>query len=339
MTTSEELVYAANPNFNGPASATVSADAGVPGQRGTFFFLSIGDPNTYGTLNYTTPEALNDNIQRFDFSTTTTASGIGVGQIRLDDFDNPTKLYVSNKNNSGINISKHIRSMFLSIESVKGTFKINKNIPLQTNVNVTEFLVLKVTGRPVSYDNHIEISVEKFSASVGFDLADGEEAIATLINNPQRYDTCININPLDEGYLDFYTYRDARSESEVGTKWYNELALTPGSFPINTSLNFVDGQAQLILENYPIPESVLLFLSQVIPYNISVLYSFIGTDPVVASAMIDPDTGLELDLENNLFTLTVDLIAQKYSGSTWSNITGQQPIHFVIAIDIDQTVV
>lgn len=339
MTTSEELVYTANPNFNGPASATVSADAGVPGQRGTFFFLSIGDPNTYGNLNYTIPESLNDNIQRFDFSDAITAENINPGQIRLNNFDNPTKIYVSNKNNSGINVSKHIRSMFLSIESVKGTFKINKNIPLQTNVNVTEFLVLKVTGRPVSYDNHVEIDVEKFSASTGFDLSNGEEAIATLVNNPQRYDTCININPLDEGYLDFYTYRDARLESEVGTKWYNELALTPGSFPINSTLNFIDGEAQLVLEDYPIPESVLLFLSQVIPYNVSVLYSFIGTDPVVASAMIDPATGLELDLDNKLFTLKVDLIAQKYSGSAWSNVTGPQLIHFVIAIDIDQTVV
>ncbi len=339
MTTSEDLVYAANPNFDGPASVTISADAGVPGQRGTFFFLSIGDPNTYGNLNYTIPEALNDSIQRFDFSTVTNATDIGAGQIRLDSLSAPTKLYVSNKNNSGIDVSSHVRSMFLSIESVKGVFKINKNIPLQTNINVTDFLVLKVIGKPTSYTNYIEIAVEKFSSSVGFTLANGEEAIATMMDNPKRFDTCINVNPLDEGYLDFYTYRDARLESETGTKWYNDLALTPGSFPINSLLNFTAGSSQLLLENYPIPESVLESLSQVIPYNVSVLYSFIGSDPIAASAIVDPDTGLELDLENNLFTLRVDLKAQKYSGGAWSDVSGPQMIHFVIAIDIDQTVI
>lgn len=335
MPTSEELVYAANPNFNGPASVTVSADAGVPGQRGTFFFLSIGDPNTYGNLNYTIPEALNDKIQRFDFSTATTPESITSGQVVLDSLSAPTKIYISNRNNSGINISKEITSMFLSIETVKGTIKINKNIPLQTNVNITEFLVLKVIGRPVSKADYVEVSVAKVSASTGFDLADSEESILTLMDNPRRYDTCININPIDEGYLDFYTYRDARLESETGTKWYNELALTPGSFPINTSLTFTSGAAQLVLPNYPIPESVLPYINQLTAANVSVQYTFIGTSPIAASAVVDSETGLVLDLENNLFTLTVDLKARKYSGSSWSNLTGSNMIHFVIAIDID----
>lgn len=335
MATSEELVYAANPNFGGPASVTVSADAGVPGQRGTFFFLSIGDPNTYGNLNYTVPESLNDNIQRFDFNTSTLKTSIVNGQIILNDFETPTKIYISTKNNSGINISKQIRSLFLSIESVKGTIKINKNIPLQTNVNITEFLILKVIGRPASYDDYIEIDVESFAASDGFELSNGEEAILTLMDNPRRYDTCININPLDEGYLDFYTYRDARLDSETGTKWYNEIALTPGSFPANVSLNFTSGSAQLVLEDFPIPESVLPFLDQLTAENVSVQYSFISTTPIASSAIVDSETGLVLDTENNLFTLTVDLKAMKYSGSSWSDLTGSNLVHFVIAIDID----
>lgn len=303
------------------------------------FFLSIGDPNTYGNLNYTIPESLNDNIERFDFGTQTSPDSILNGQVLLNSAELPTKIYISNKNNSGINVSKHIRSMFLSIESVKGTIKINKNIPLQTNVNITQFLVLKVTGKPVAYEDYLEIGVEPFSSSVDFELASGEEAILTLMDNPKRFDTCININPIDEGYLDFYTYRDARLETETGTKWYNELALTPGSFPINTPLNFTSGTSQLVLANYPIPESVLPYIDQLTAENVSIQYTFISTDPISASANVDSLTGLELDLVNNLFTLTVDLKAMKYSGSTWSDLTGSNMVHFVIAIDIDQTVI
>jgi hypothetical protein len=339
MATSEELVYAANPDFNGPASVTVSSDAGIPGERGTFFFLSIGDPNTYGNLNYTTPESLNENIQRFNFSETTTNLNINPGQLRLDSFSNPTKIYISNKNNSGVDVSSVIKKMFLSIESVKGTIKINKNIPLQTNVNITEFLILKVASVPKAYDDYVEIGIQKFAASTGFSLTNGEESIVTLMDNPKRYDTCININPLDEGYLDFYTFRDARQESETGTRWYNELALTPGSFPINTALTFTSGSAQLILENYPLPESVLPYIDQLTAENVSIQYSFVSTTPISASANVDSVTGLVLDLDNNLFTLTVDLKARKYSGSSWSNLTGSNMVHFVIAIDIDQTVI
>jgi len=339
MPTSEELVYASNPSFGGPASITVASDKGIFGTRGTQFFLSIGDPNIYGNLNYSIPESLNDNIQRFDFSAITIPASINAGQVLLNDFDSPTEIYISNLDNSGEDVTPYIHSLFLSIESVKGVIKINKNIPFQTNINITEFMVLQVLSKPITYDNYTVVSVTKFSESSAFSVTDGEEVILTMIDNPRRFDACININPLDQGYLDLYMFRDPRQSGESGTKWYNDLALTPGSFPINTNLTFTAGSAQLELIDYPLPDSVIPYIDQVISSNVSIQHSLIATMPTTSSAMVNETTGLVVDLENKTFTLTVDLVAKKYSGSTWSNLTGINMVHFVIAIDINQTVV
>lgn len=334
MSTSEELVYAANPNFGGPASISVASDKGIFGTRGTHFFLSIGDPNTYGNLNYSIPESLNDNIQRFNFSAVTNPASTSNGQVLLNSSTVPTEIYISNFDNSGEDITTHIHSLFLSIESVKGVIKINRKIPLQTNINVTDFMVLKVLSKPVSYDTYTVVLVDKFSESSGFAMVDGEEVILTMIDNPKRFDACININPLDNGYLDFYMFRDPRQSGESGTKWYNDLALTPGSFPINTNLTFTSGAAQLVLTDYPLPESILPYIDLINAGMVSVQHTIISTNPIASSIKVDGTTGLVIDSIANTFTLTVDLKARKYSGSSWSNLTGINMVHFIIAIAI-----
>ena len=339
MPTSEELVYAANPSFGGPASVTVAADKGIFGTRGTHFFLSIGDPNIYGNLNYSIPESLNDYIQRFDFTAITTPGSLSAGQVMLNNFSSPTEIYISNTDNSGEDVTTHIHSLSLSIESVKGVIKINKKIPLQTNINVTEFMVLKVLSQPITYDNYTTVLVEKFSESSAFTIPDGEECILTMVDNPKRFDVCININPLDPGYLDLYMFRDARQSGEVGTKWYNELALTPGSFPINTQLTFTDGAAQLVLPNAPLPDSLIPYVDLINAGMASIQHTIISTNPIASSIKVDSTTGLIIDSINKTFTLTVDLTAKKYSGSTWSNLTGINMVHFVIAVAIPKNLI
>lgn len=334
MPTSEELVYAANPSFGGPASVTVASDKGIFGVRGTNFFLSTGDPGTYGNVNYSIPELLNDNIQRLDYGTDTTPANINAGQVLLDSFSSPTKIYISNFNNSGENISDHIAALFLSLESIKGVIKINKKRLGSEDVAIESFMVLQALSQPTKYEKYTVISISKNSASVGFSIINGEEIILTMMDNPKRFDLCINILPGDAGYLDLYTFRDPRKSGEVGTKWYNELALTPGSFPLNIQLPFTSGSAQLVLAGFALPDSVIPYIDSISSAMISVQHNIISTSPISSSINIDATTGLVIDKVNNKFTLKVDLKAKKYSGSSWSDLSGNYTIHFIIAIAI-----
>lgn len=335
MPTSEELVYAANPNFGGPASVKVVSDAGVDGSRGTNFFLSSGDPNIFGTITYTTPESLNDKIQRFVYASQAFSGTINSGEIRFDSLEEPTKLYLSKKNVDGVDVSNTIKLSFLSVETVKGSITLNRKIPLQTTANPLDVLAVKVLSYPVSYADYLSFDVELSFSTETFSPTNGEELIATIMDRPKLFDICININPYDEGYLDLYTYRNPVFSGEIGSKWYNDLALTPGGFPLNLSTTFdSSGNASVSLENAPIPEELLPLVPFLNYENVSVQFSIIEEVPTAANISIDPETGLVFDTEVGTFNLTLDFSATKYVNGVWSPLTGSHMIHMIISLDV-----
>jgi hypothetical protein len=69
---------------------------------------------------------------------------------------------------------------------------------------------------------------------------DIEDQIGNLIKlflrtaNPQRYDVCIDINPISPTYLDLFYYYDGPQ----GLRWYDQIRLTPEGYPLNSNLDF-----------------------------------------------------------------------------------------------------
>jgi hypothetical protein len=333
LPTSEELVYAANPNFGGPASVRVVSDAGNDGPRGTNFFLSSGDPNILGTITYTTPESLNERIQRYVYSSETFSGSINSGEVKFDSLETPTKLYISNNNIDNVNVSNVIKDSFLSVEELKGSVTFNRKIPLQTTANPLDVFALKIVSYPTQHSNYLSFDVELSFKTETFIPTNGEELIATFVDRPKLFDVCININPYDLGYLDLYTYRNPVFSGETGSKWYNDLALTPGGFPLNITTNFnSSGNASYELEDAPIPEEILPFVPLLTSENISIQFSIIGENPTASNVSIDPVSGLVFDLVAGTFNLTIDFSATKYVSGTWSPLTGDQKIHVIISL-------
>ena len=335
MPTSEELVYAANPNFGGPASVKVVSDAGVDGIRGTNFFLSSGNPNIFGTVNYTTPESLNDKIQRFVYSSQVFSGTINSGEVRFDSLETPTKLYLSKKNVDGVDVSNILKTSFLSVETVKGSITFNRKIALQTTANPLDVFAVKILSYPASHTEYLSFDVDISFVTETFLPTNGEELILTIMDRPRLFDICININPYDEGYLDLFTYRNPVFPGEVGSRWYNDLALTPGGFPLNLSTTFdSSGNASVSLDNAPIPEELLSLVPFLNYENISIQFSIIGENPTSANVSIDPETGLVFDTQAGTFDLTIDFSAIKYVNGVWSPLVGSHLIHMIISLDV-----
>lgn len=336
MPTSEQLVYAENPNFGGPASIKVVSDSGVSGPRGSEFFLSSGNPNVWGTMTYTRPESLNDHIQRYSYSSSVFSGTVAAGEIKFDDLENPTKIYISTKNDSGIDVSNVIKLSFLSLETIKGSITLNRKIPLQSTANPLDVFALKVKSFSSVKQSYIEFNVEKSFKTLTFTPANGEQLIATFLDRPKLFDVCTNINPYDDGYLDLYTYRNPIFPGESGTAWYNDLALTPAGFPLNLPATFnSSGEATIDdIQNQPIPEGLLAIAPFLTSENISIQFSIIGDNPIAANVGIPPVGGFTFDPVTKTFDLIINFKASEYIGGSWSPLTGIKLIHMIITVDL-----
>ena len=335
MPTSEQLVYAENPNFGGPASIKVVSDSGVSGSRGSEFFLSSGNPNIWGTMTYTRPESLNDHIQRYSYSSSVFSGTVASGEIKFDDLENPTKIYISNKNDSGIDISNLVKLSFLSLETIKGSITLNRKIPLQTTANPLDVFALKVTSFSSVKENYVEFNIEKSFKTTTFTPANGEQLIVTFLDRPKLFDVCTNINPYDDGYLDLYTYRNPIFPGESGTAWYNDLALTPAGFPLNLPATFnSNGEASIFIDNAVIPEELLGIAAALTYENISIQFNIIGDNPIAANVGIPAVGGFIFNSATGTFDLTINFKASEYVNGSWSPLTGIKLIHMIVTVDL-----
>jgi hypothetical protein len=335
LPTSEQLVYAENPNFGGPASIKVVSDSGVSGSRGSEFFLSSGNPNIWGTMTYTRPESLNDHIQRYSYSSSVFSGTVASGEIKFDDLENPTKIYISNKNDSGIDISNLVKLSFLSLETIKGSITLNRKIPLQTTANPLDVFALKVTSFSSVKENYVEFNIEKSFKTTTFTPANGEQLIVTFLDRPKLFDVCTNINPYDDGYLDLYTYRNPIFPGESGTAWYNDLALTPAGFPLNLPATFnSNGEASIFIDNAVIPEELLGIAAALTYENISIQFNIIGDNPIAANVGIPAVGGFIFNSATGTFDLTINFKASEYVNGSWSPLTGIKLIHMIVTVDL-----
>jgi hypothetical protein len=292
-------------------------------------------------MTYTRPESLNDHIQRYSYSSSVFSGTVASGEIKFDNLENPTKIYISNKNDSGIDISNIIKLSFLSLETIKGSITLNRQIPLQATANPLEVFALKVTSFSSVKETYIEFSVEvseelqESSPLISFTPANGEQIIVTFLDRPKLFDVCTNINPYDDGYLDLYTYRNPIFPGESGTAWYNDLALTPAGFPLNLPATFnSNGEASIFIDNAVIPEELLGIAAALTYENISIQFNIIGDNPIAANVGIPAVGGFIFNSATGTFDLTINFKASEYVSGSWLPLDGVKLIHMIITVDL-----
>ena len=111
----------------------------------------------------------------------------------------------------------------------------------------------------------------------------------TRVGTPQRYDVCIDVLPISPTYLDLFYYQDGAE----GTRWYDQIRLTPEGYPLNTNITFDSlGMAILDFPSVPAP---------------SILTSIIASQAISASfdvnvffAQLELLIGKSLNIQYNL---------------------------------------
>lgn len=120
----------------------------------------------------------------------------------------------------------------------------------------------------------------------------------TRIATPQRYDVCIDVSPISPTYLDLFYYQDGPE----GTRWYDQIRLTPEGYPLNTEIDFDEtGNAILDFPSVPTPpilsniiaaqaisasfnlEAFLLQLELLIEKSLNIQYNLINENPVAST--------------------------------------------------------
>jgi hypothetical protein len=120
----------------------------------------------------------------------------------------------------------------------------------------------------------------------------------TRVGNPQRYDVCIDVSPISPTYLDLFYYQDGPE----GTRWYDQIRLTPEGYPLNTPLDFDElGNAVLDFPSVPAPPiltsiiasqaisssfNLEIFLAQLellIGKSLNVQYNLVNENPVAST--------------------------------------------------------
>ncbi len=145
----------------------------------------------------------------------------------------------------------------------------------------------------------------------------------TLIpgGSPQVFDMFINLSPDDVEYLFMYQYLNQDGDFT----WVRLLRLIPNTYLENQSLTFVDGTATAY-----VPIAQVIPLASVGVYqatNFNIQYSIAGTDSIASSVQIN---GIEFP--NNIANLKLTFKGVKYSGGSWSTLSGSYPIHLLVTI-------
>jgi hypothetical protein len=145
----------------------------------------------------------------------------------------------------------------------------------------------------------------------------------TLIpgGTPEVFDMFINLSPDDIEYLFMYQYLNQDGDFT----WVRLLRLVPNTYLENNSATFTDGSAIVY-----VPIAQVIPLASVGVYqatNFNIQYSIAGTDAIASSVEIN---GIEFP--GNVAKLKLTFKAVKYSGSSWSNLSGSYPIHLLVTI-------
>lgn len=132
-------------------------------------------------------------------------------------------------------------------------------------------------------------------------------------------DLFINTNTTNQFYAWLYVY----VESVSGPAWETALKLNPSQYSlISTALFNSEGQAVI-----NIPMSEITKDTAIIKDQFTVRYSIENVNSNPVSSSFEYDIVDLLDIKY----LQVTLSAVKYSGSAWSNLTGNNKVHLFIS--------
>lgn len=131
-------------------------------------------------------------------------------------------------------------------------------------------------------------------------------------------DLYINTNTVDKYYSWLYTY----TETVGGPAWVKVLKLNPSLFSTIASPTFDAGKATVNIPLLDITSDV-----SVSPEQFIVRYSIenAAENPIAASFTYSIETILSVRY------LQIKLSAVKYSGTTWSNLTGANKVHILVS--------
>lgn len=198
-----------------------------------------------------------------------------------------------------------------------------------------------------------------------YSYTDTQAKTTPIVADVKLNDICINLNPADPGYLDFYQYREPRASNpgEVNVQWYKEFELTPTSIPYisgrdpggSLDVVFTDGTAIVPLPPISIPDPLwtqVLYASssgdpqdmvnlktQLLANILNIQYNIMGINPTVSNIYpnppLSPLDSITFDLDNKTGTLSLGISGVEYSSSTWIPLSGEKEIHLIISIDTD----
>jgi len=145
----------------------------------------------------------------------------------------------------------------------------------------------------------------------------------TLIpgGSPEVFDMFVNLSPDDVEYLYMYQYLNQDGD----LTWVRLLRLVPNTYLENNTATFTDGSAVVY-----VPIASVIPLASVGVYqatNFNIQYSIAATDAIASSVEIN---GIEFP--NNIAKLKLTFKAVKYSGSSWSNVSGDYPVHLIVTV-------
>ena len=131
-------------------------------------------------------------------------------------------------------------------------------------------------------------------------------------------DLFINTNTVSQYYSWLYTY----TETVGGPAWVRVLKLNPSLFSTISNANFDAGDAIVNIPLLDITSDV-----SVSPEQFIVRYSMENAagDPVASSFTYSIETILSVRY------LQIRISAVKYSGTTWSNLTGANKVHILVS--------
>lgn len=143
----------------------------------------------------------------------------------------------------------------------------------------------------------------------------GDPNLVEIGQTPILNDLYINTSPgADYGYLYQYVSEPG------GDTWIQVLKINPTIYSENHLTTYTDGAASIVI---PIADIVTVSGSPLTAENFNVQYSIAHDNPVASGMAVPTLVGTDL---------TINFTAAEYSGSTWSDFSGEVVTHLFITI-------
>jgi hypothetical protein len=143
----------------------------------------------------------------------------------------------------------------------------------------------------------------------------GDPNLVEIGQTPILNDLYINTSPgADYGYLYQYVSEPG------GDTWIQVLKINPTIYSENHLTTYTDGAASIVI---PIADIVTVTGAPLTAENFNVQYSIAHDNPVASGMAVPTLVGTNL---------TINFTAAEYSGSTWSDFSGEVVTHLFITI-------